>query len=141
VARASVLAEVGIDWQVAGFGDLNGDETRDMVLSRINQGHRDREGYVMSKNQVARASVLAEVGVDWQVAGVGDLNGDGTTDMVLSRITQGHRELEGYLISNNQVARANVLAEVGVDWQVAGFGDLNGDGTTDMVLSRVNQGH
>jgi len=49
-------------------------------------------------------------------AGFGDLNGDGTTDMVLSRVNQGHLDLEGYLISNNQVTIANLLADVGSEW-------------------------
>src|SRR5262249_12309799 len=32
------------------------------------------------------------------------------------------------------------LGTVGLDWQVAGFGPMNGAGTSDMVLRNVNTG-
>jgi hypothetical protein len=141
VVSANVLGEVGFDWKVAGFGTLNGDNTDDMVLTRINQkANREFEGYLINNDHVVSASLLGEVGNEWAVAGLGDLNGDHTDDMVLTRINQkANREFEGYLINNDHVVSANLLGEAGNDWKVAGFTDLNGDGIKDMVLSRTNQ--
>jgi hypothetical protein len=141
VVSANVLGEVGFDWKVAGFGTLNGDNTDDMVLTRINQkANREFEGYLINNDHVVSANLLGEAGNDWKVAGFTDLNGDGIKDMVLSRTNQkGNLEFEGYLISNNHVTTASLLAEVGNEWAVVGFGDLNGDKTGDMVLSRTNQ--
>src|SRR5205085_6939076 len=80
------------------------------------------------RNTTAKSA--AEVGTDWKVAGTGDFNGDGTTDMVLNHTNaKGNLELEGYLISNNHITSANLLGEVGAEWKFAGVGDFNGDGT------------
>src|SRR2546421_735386 len=43
-------------------------------------------------------------------------------------------------IINNQIATTNSLGTVGLDWKVAGFGDFNGDGSTDMMLRNTNTG-
>src|SRR5205823_2158382 len=113
------------------IGDFNGDGTGDLVLHRINsKANLEFEGYLINNNQVSAANILGEVGTDWKVAGFGDFDGDRTTDMVLSRTNQkGNLEFEGYIINKNRISTASVLGEVGIEWQVAGFADLNGDGT------------
>ena len=62
-------------------------------------------------------------------------------DMVLRSATTGAFEV--YNISNNLITGATSLAAVGLEWQVAGFGDFNHDGTTDMMLrnSGTEAGH
>ena len=42
---------------------------------------------------------------------------------------------EVYDIVNNHVTSANNLGTVGLNWQVAGFADFNGDGTTDICAT------
>jgi hypothetical protein len=80
-------------------------------------------------------------GLDWQVAGFGDFNHDGTTDMMLYNNSSGSTAVfEVYDISNHQVISANSLGAVGSNWQVAGFGDFNSDGTTDMMLRNSSNG-
>ena len=39
-----------------------------------------------------------------------------------------------YDIANNAIIGANAIGQVGLESQIAGFGDFNGDGTTDMLL-------
>src|SRR5262249_16808033 len=43
-------------------------------------------------------------------------------------------QFEVYNIRNNAISSAEPLGTVGTDWFVGGFGDFNGDGTTDMML-------
>jgi hypothetical protein len=72
------------------------------------------------------------------VAGFGDFNADGTTDMMLRHATTGQFEL--YDIVNNQITSAFNIGTVGLDFQVGGFADFNQDGTTDMMLRNRNTG-
>jgi hypothetical protein len=94
--------------------------------------------YDINNNRITGASQIGQVGLEWKVAGFGDFNGDGTTDMMLRNINTGGFEV--YDINNGHVTSANSLGAVGNEYQVAGFGDFNGDGTTDMMLRNVNTG-
>jgi hypothetical protein len=44
-------------------------------------------------------------------------------------------------IFNDQITSANSLGVVGLDWKLAGFGDFNGDGSTDMMLRNSTLAH
>jgi hypothetical protein len=111
------MGAVGLDWQVAGFGDFNGDGISDMVLR--NSGSGVFEVYGISHKAITSAAFLGTVGLDWQVAGFGDFDGDGTTDMVLRNSSTG--AFEDYRISNNAITSASSLGAVGLDWQLGGF--------------------
>src|SRR5271169_7170916 len=58
--------------------------------------------------------------------------------MMLRNVNTGVFEL--YDINNNTITSAAPIGQVGLEWQVAGFGPLNGAGTSDMVLRNVNTG-
>jgi hypothetical protein len=96
------------------------------------------EVYDIRNNQITNAAFMGTVGLDWQVAGFGDLNGDGITDMVLRNSGSGAFEVYG--ISQDAITSAAFLGTVGLDWQVAGFGDFDEDGITDMVLRNSSTG-
>jgi len=70
-----------------------------------------------------------------QVAGFGNFsNNPGETDMIMRNVNTGAFEI--YDIANNQLTSAFSMGAVGLDWQVAGFGPMNGAGTSDMVLRK-----
>jgi hypothetical protein len=77
------------------------------------------ELYDLANNQITAAFSLGTVGLDWQVAGVGPLNGAGTSDMVLRNVNTGAFEV--YDISNNMITSATSLGAVGLDFQVGGI--------------------
>jgi hypothetical protein len=89
-------------------------------------------------DQITQAASLGTVGLNWAVAGFGDFNGDGTTDMMLRNASSGEFLL--YSISNNSITAASSVGTVGLEWQVAGFGPISGAGKSDMVLRNVNTG-
>ena len=123
-----------LDWQVAGIGDLNGDG-KDDVLLRHTDGRWDY--YPMDgRNPIADQRGLAGLtrNLDWQVAGMGDLNGDGRDDVLLR-----HTDSRWYYYPMNgrrflTDARGYAGLTRNLDWQVAGIGDLNGDGRDDVLL-------
>jgi hypothetical protein len=82
---------------------------------------------------------LGTVGIDWRVAGFGDFNGDGTSDMMLRNAISGAFEL--YDINNNAITAAFHVGTVGQDWLVAGFDNFGSNpGQTDMLLRNALTG-
>jgi hypothetical protein len=107
-----------------------------MMIRNVNTGAF--ELYDINNNLITGASQIGQVGLEWKVAGFGDFNGDGTTDMMLRNVNTGTFEL--YDINNNVITSAAAIGQVGLEWQVAGFGPMNGAGTSDMVLRNTNTG-
>jgi hypothetical protein len=75
--------------------------------------------YDISNDQITSSSLLGTVGLEWQVAGFGPMNGAGTSDMVLRNVNTGAFQV--YNIANNQLTGSASLGAVGLDWQLGGF--------------------
>ena len=130
---ANALNSVAVDWHVAGIGDFNGDN-RDDVLWRNNDGRitnwlgTQNGGYIDNA-----ANGLSSVSNDWQIAGVGDFNGDGRDDILWrnadGRITDWLGAGNGSFSSN----AVNSLTAVALDRKIAAIGDFNGDGRDDIL--------
>ena len=127
-----------LDWHVAGIGDLNGDGKDDVLL-------RNKNGRWYYYPMNGRRYITDERGyadltrdLDWQVAGMGDLNGDGRDDVLL-RHTDGRWDYYP-MDGRNPIADERGLAGLtrNLDWQVAGIGDLNGDGKDDVLLRHTD---
>lgn len=76
---------------------------------------------------------------NWQVAGTGDLNGDGFSDLVWRHTTQGW--LETWYLVNNQYAGTESLSISHVadtNWRLAGVGDVNADRFADLVWQHAD---
>jgi V8-like Glu-specific endopeptidase len=106
-----------------------------MILRRADGAY---EIYDIGQNTILSGSLLGTVGADWKVAGLGDFNHDGTSDLLLRTVTDGTFEV--YNIAGHAIASASSLGAVGLDWQVAGIGDFNADGTSDMMLRHDDDG-
>jgi probable HAF family extracellular repeat protein len=146
ILQADGLGQVGSAYQFVGLGNFSSHGTTDLMLRNAITGASKATGefvvYDIGNNKITGAFSLGAVGLEWQVAGFGDFNHDGTTDMVLYDNSVGDATAyEVYDISNNQIISANSLGGVGSNWRVAGFGDFNGDGTTDMLLRNSSTGH
>ena len=75
----------------------------------------------------------------WSLAGVRDLNGDGTSDVVWYNATTGKVDL--WKIANGQWAGSVDIGSHPLGWQPAGIGDLNGDGTNDLLWHNPSTGN
>ena len=83
-------------------------------------------------------NIHTPVGGDWRLAGAGDVNGDGTDDIVWQ-----HRDgqVHYWPIQNGQrTGGINIHTPVGADWRLAGAGDVNGDGTDDIIWQHRRPG-
>ena len=134
------IGQVGQEWTVAGFGDFSGNpgET-DMLMRNSNTGKF--EVYDISNNTITNAAPMGQVGLEWQVAGFGDFSSHPgeTGDMLMRNSNTG--QFEVYDITNNTITSAGPMGQVGLEWQVAGFGDFSGNANeTDMLMRNTNNG-
>jgi subtilisin family serine protease len=68
------------------------------------------------------------VGPEWRPAVYGDLNNDGTTDVVWRSATT-----VAIWFMNGTTVQASTFFGVGADWAVAAAGDLNADGKAEVI--------
>lgn len=137
---ANQALDYGLDlaWDVAGTGDFNGDGRDDLLLTHDNGAVTEwlgqADGSFFSNHVVAAYSLPA----GWNVAGIGDFNGDGKDDVLLlhdnGTVTEWLGQAGGAFFSNH--AAANFILPSG--WRVAGTGDFNGDATDDVLLRHDN---
>ena len=78
-----------------------------------------------------------EVGTDWALVGVGDVNGDGKADFVWRQPATG--KLAVWFMSGSSLLTVAVF-EAGTDWALVGIGDVNGDGKADFLWRRPATG-
>jgi hypothetical protein len=135
-AGTTTLANVGIDWVVDAFGDFNGNGTGDILIHRDSATTRTFEVLSINNYAVQSAPIVQVTGLDWNVDGTGDFNGNGTSDILEHRIVGGNMNLQVVTLNNNVVQSVSLLANIGSDWSIDGTGDFNHDGTSDILMHR-----
>lgn len=137
LSSTGVLTQIGLvgaDWSVAGSGDFNGDGRSDILMQHDANGLRDLYSFTMGPSQVTAITKVGTIGLNWQVDGTGDFNGDGFKDILLERVNNGAKELD---IIGMKSGAVNSITVAGVltpsTYQVDGIGDLNKDGKDDIL--------
>src|SRR5262249_2709616 len=120
--------------------DFNSDRTSDILWRDTTSGQVAE--WKMSNGAIAAngVSVIGSSPTNWQIAATGDVTGDGTADVIWRDGNTG--QVAEWKMSNGAVA-ANGVSVIGsspTNWQIAGAGDFNGDGTSDIVWRDGNTG-
>src|SRR5262249_3752308 len=72
------------------------------------------------------------VPLSWQIAGVGDLDGDGHADLVWRDTSSG--DVAVWLMNSEIVVGATLVAQaVPLSWRIVKVVDVNGDGKADLI--------
>ena len=126
-------------WQIAGTGDFGGGSKAGVLW-------RNTDGDVALWQAVAGSSVsfafqdLGIIPTAWQIAGTGDFNNDGKSDVLWRNSSSGDVAL---WLSNPGSATSFTFDDLGTiptSWQIAGTGDFNGDGKSDVLWRNGGSG-
>ncbi|MCU0551775.1 MAG: VCBS repeat-containing protein [Leptolyngbya sp. Prado105] len=123
-------------WEIIGIGDFNGDLLDDLAWRNPTSGE---VGVWLMGREASGQRLLAGGGVfsgmtvtsDWQLSGIGDLDGDRKADWIWRNPSQGH---VGYWLINGDKIRqtGSFNGTVGAEWVLEGVGDFDGDRKTDL---------
>jgi hypothetical protein len=107
----------------------------------IDSGSGGLEIYDIANNAITGAFFLGNVGLDWQYAGVGPIQGPGTSNLVLRNVNTGAFQV--YNIAGNTLVGSASLGAAGLDWQLGGFagysatGAMGSDNSTSQLVQAM----
>ena len=127
-------------WHAMGTGDFNGDGKSDILLQNGDDGMCfvwEMDGLNVKASGVVGWTPPSNA---WKVAGTGDFNGDGKSDILLQNGADGMCfvwEMDGL---NVKASGAVGWTPPTNAWKVAGTGDFDGDGKSDILLQNGADG-
>jgi len=136
VLASDFLTSIAPPSQVVALGNFSGADTSDMAVRNGGSFQYDD----VADNNITQTGVMGPVGTEFSVVGQGKFDSFGNTSLMIEKTSGGVDTYDAFLVHDNQFVGSNQIAAVGSDWQTIGFGDVNGDGTTDMVTRNVNNG-
>jgi hypothetical protein len=136
--EASVTVTV-LPVDLSARADFDGDGRSDVLWRNSTTG--ENYVYPMSGTTILGTEGYARTVADqnWQIAGVGDFDGDGRADVLWRNAATGENYV--YLMNGKDIAGEGYIRTVtDLDWKVAGVGDLDGDGKADIVWRNLATG-
>jgi len=126
-------------WAIVGQRDFNGDGFSDILWRNGTTG--ELVVWLLNNNASAiGGGSLGSAASPWMIAGTGDFNGDGFADILWYNSSTGRAViwLVSAAIDNMNVWHVSVIAggspgSAASPWAIAGTGDFNGDGMTDIL--------
>jgi len=131
-------------WNVAGIADFNSDGKTD-ILWRNSSGalalwQMDGSAVMASNALTCQGNAVAP-DASWNIAGIGDFNGDGSADLVW-RSAGGALAL--WQMNGSAVMASGAITSQGsvvapdASWKIVEIGDFNGDGSSDIMWRNDN---
>jgi hypothetical protein len=126
-------------WEVAGTGDFNNDGHTDILWRYYGTGPYQglNDIWFMNGTQFLSESVFGQVpDTNWRIGGTGDFNNDGHTDILWRYYGTGPYQglnVLWYMNGTTFVGETVFSQITDTAWQIAGTGDFNNDGQTDIL--------
>jgi len=129
----------GSGWNAVAVTDLNRDGHADIVFQ--NQATGELVYWLMGGINLIQWGYLANPGSpDWTLVGSADFNRDGNQDLLFQNRQTGvlvYWQMSGTTLVNWAYINPT---NPGAEWRVAGVGDLNNDGSPDIVFQNRSSG-
>jgi len=129
-------------WTLGGFGDIDQDGTCDIVWHNQTSGQvvywlLNSDGTYKSGGLVTATTISSA----WSLGGFGDIDQDGTCDIVWHNQTSG-QVVYWLLNSDGTLNSGGLVTETTISsaWRLGGFGDIDNDGTCDIVWHNQTSG-
>lgn len=127
----SLPRDTYLRWTFGGAGIFDSGAGRGDYLWRDGSGHN------MLWRLEADTKFLTTVrNMDWKIAGVGDFDKDGYSDILWRNSANGANVIWSHGDSRQSIA----MPSLRLAYQVAGIGDFDGDGSTDILWREANTG-
>jgi hypothetical protein len=136
---------------IASAGDVNGDGYADVIIGALNSSTSKGSVYLYlgsstGLNSTAAATLTDSLAASFgnSVAGAGDVNGDGYADVVIGASYATNKQGKAYVYLGSRTGLSSTSNAILTDStaatndyfgiSVAGAGDVNGDGYSDVVI-------
>ncbi len=132
------------NWEIQAVGNFNGDGSGDLVWRNKATGQNllwlMKDAVPGQAPQVAQAVTLQSVtDRNWSIAGAGDFNGDGQSDLLWYNPseTSGEQLVAWYMDGTTKTGTGSIT-EATTDLALEAVGDLNNDGNADLLWSKTD---
>ncbi len=141
ITSVGVSGNAGPFWDIKGLGDFNGDGKADLLWRYAVVGNPPPSTghtaiWLMNGTTITSVGFPASVPLEWQIAGIGDVNDDRKADVVWQNTTNG--AVAVWLMNGLSIGSVVFVGGTSTDWQIKGVGDFNGDGKADILWQNQN---